>query len=61
MNLTALDQSPLFSMTVWKNEDGYQASIQTHAGAPWRSETRKTASEAIAALFALPPCPVGLP
>jgi hypothetical protein len=60
MQLAILDAGELFSMTIWKNDTGYVCSMQTHAGAQWRSETRKTASEAVAALFAgaVPPCPV---
>lgn len=50
MQLTALDNAQLFSISAWHSSDGWTVGTQRFAGDPVKYATRRTLSEAIAAL-----------
>lgn len=53
MLLSQLDADDIFSLTMWRGADGFTVGVQKHAGDQVKYETRKTASEAIAAALGL--------
>jgi hypothetical protein len=63
VQLSQLDDIPLFSLTMWKSEGGYCVGVQKFAGDQVLYETRRTVSAAVEAAVgalaspALPPLP----
>lgn len=53
MLLSQLDADDIFSLTLWRGADGYTVGVQKHAGDLVRYETRRAASDAIAAALNL--------
>lgn len=51
--LSQLDADDIFSLTLWRSADGYTVGVQKHAGDTVKYETRKTASDAVAAALGL--------
>ncbi|KRQ11889.1 hypothetical protein AOQ73_05640 [Bradyrhizobium pachyrhizi] len=62
MQLSDLDSRDLFSLTWWKNAEGFCVGVQRLAGDQVHYENRKVLSEAIiAAVEAVTPKPIPAP